>query len=202
MKAEHLIKGLAGSADWLSALVLFGLGVAYLVVFLKLLGRTHVQVFGVEIHVKSVWMVFLALTFAHGAVAVLHLKNASKLMFHQDGVARKDPTRIRAWEELTVNGPLVFRHLVKRRSMGLATVPNPMTPIQDPLAIPSYISAIAVCVAHARWKGQNRRSRFLWIMVGVLMALANWVIASAWVTGTAELDGSRDAAEVLEKFRQ
>jgi hypothetical protein len=202
MKAEELIKGLSTSADWLNALVLFGLGVAYVVVFLKILGQRRVQVFGVQFDVKSVWIVFVALTAAHGAVTILHLKNASALMFHPKGIEKGDRVRLQAWDELTINGPLVFRHVIQRPNLGLATLPNPFTPLRDPLAIPSYVSAAAMCAANVRWKKETHRSRVFWVLVGVLITLANWLIASWWIHGTAELRGSRDAAEYLKDVHQ
>lgn len=198
---DTLLQGLQSTADWLNTVLLSGLGIAGTALFLRLVRKDEIEVFGVQLHRRMVWIPLMALTLAHGVLALLHLKGASNMMFAPSGVEKNDPVRQQAWVALTERGPLVFRHVVPRAQIGWFSLPDLRHPARDPLAIPSYLAAMAFAMAHVRWRGVSRWTRVRWIVVGTTVLLLNWTIASAWILGTQELRGSRTASLILSQLK-
>ena len=200
MSSEDATKALQSSAEWLNTIVLFALGITAIVLLLKVVQQRKIVIGGVTMALESVWIVFVALTIGHGMTTIIHLKTASVIMYDSSGIERNDPVRMKVWQAISTGGPLVFRNIVQRARVGTLSFPDLAHPLKDPLAIPSYVSAIAFFTANVHWRGKSRRQKTGWIFAAMFLTATNWAVASLWVFGTLELSGSRSGAYYLAWF--
>ncbi len=180
-------KAVLSTASWINSLVCTALTISLVVCATKLTAGSKFKIPGIdtEFNTDYTWMIFAAFTIAHWYVTVLFIKSC-RTLFREDYQNAK-----LTWEELSHNGPLLFRGLMPR-----------LLPERGRIAIMRW-DDLTTWLAHGGAilfiAGMIPFSKFAFldILRALIITFINWTLGSSWVIAASELTCEQGRTRLL-----
>jgi hypothetical protein len=180
-------KGLISAAEWLDSLFRDAGLFAFAVIALRLIGSDELEFQGMKFRVRHYRVLAVILTLAHLFLAVVFVESCRRLV---DSPALE---RRRAWQELTVAGPLLFRGMEPRlrtKDLPLPFIGRRKVYLIENADLAGWLSLILatlVGLSTADYRLCGWRARLLSLAPGALLAAVNWVIGGWWAVTASGL---------------
>jgi hypothetical protein len=181
---SHRQKAVIENAKWVDGVLLTGVTIAGTATIAKLIGTSEIDLLGLKLSLKNIWVVFAALTIAHFYTGWLLNRSIYRLW-----KIHSDEKCLTVFQEVITTGWVFVRDLSPRTKIVKTIFGIRMYEMRldDPSTWATHVFALILMAAIIPFDYSNQRVFWGMVLVAIAITIINWTIGSFWLVSLSEL---------------